>query len=314
MPITYLTGPDVSHHQGGIDFRQVRSAGHKIAILKASEGLTFRDNRFAQNLSQARAAGLGIGAYHFLRSGRGKEQAEWFWSVTGGCPGIVPVVDCETSASHTNPDINDIRAFVARFRELSGGRPVVVYTYNSWWDANCGSHILPSPWLWIARYRSKHLGFGDTPPGPYQMFGWQYTSSASVPGVNGNCDLNDIYITSAQWGTLAAQHFNEPEDDHMSAADVDALEHKINRMFHFLVTGKTNSVVRPDADPDWAWVVEERDKITTLNELPDEGQIALYAARGFIDALTGEGEESDKVRATLTQCLKDALGTQSTTT
>lgn len=313
MPITLMTGPDVSHHQGHIDFRAVRGAGHKVAILKATEGRTFKDSRFDTNLSNARAAGLGIGAYHFLRAGNGSDQAEWFHRVTGGCPGMVPILDCETGHDGTNPSFADVKSFIDRFGALTGGRPVVLYTYNAWWEANCGAQPIPAKWLWIARYRRKALSYGDTPTGQYQMFGWQYTSTGRCPGVDGDCDLNDIYISAAQWGTLAAQHFNEPEDDHMSAADVDALEYKVNRMFHWLVTGKENSVVSPANDPDWAWVREQEGAITTLNEIPEEGQIALYASRGFANALLDEGETGDAVRAKLKDLMREVLSEHTAT-
>ena len=41
--------------------------------------------------------------------------------------------------------------------------------------------------VWLAAYRS-------TKPSPGWPFGmWQYTSTASVPGVNGNVDLSHAY-------------------------------------------------------------------------------------------------------------------------
>ena len=37
-----LTGPDASHHQGSINWQQVKSAGHSYAFIKATEGRSYQ--------------------------------------------------------------------------------------------------------------------------------------------------------------------------------------------------------------------------------------------------------------------------------
>ena len=69
-------GIDVSTHQGAIDWAAVAGDGIDAAYVKASEGATFEDDRFAENWAGAKAAGLEVGAYHFFTLCKeGEEQA-----------------------------------------------------------------------------------------------------------------------------------------------------------------------------------------------------------------------------------------------
>lgn len=58
---------DVSGHQGEVDFAAVKAAGIDGVILKCSEGDGYVAPKFLPNYRKALAAGLRIGAYHFMR-------------------------------------------------------------------------------------------------------------------------------------------------------------------------------------------------------------------------------------------------------
>src|ERR1044071_2785616 len=62
-----LSGIDVSHHQGNIDWHSVAEAGVSFAFAKATDGDTFHDPQFATNWTQMQSAGIVRGAYHFFR-------------------------------------------------------------------------------------------------------------------------------------------------------------------------------------------------------------------------------------------------------
>nr|MDE7190383.1 hypothetical protein [Muribaculaceae bacterium] len=62
-----VIGIDISAHNGDIDFRKVAADGISFVIIKATEGGTFKDRKFIDNLRKAREAGLKVGAYHFFR-------------------------------------------------------------------------------------------------------------------------------------------------------------------------------------------------------------------------------------------------------
>ena len=61
-----VRGVDVSRYQGDIDWPVLAGQGIDFAFIKATEGSTLVDPRFAANLDGATAAGLRVGAYHFL--------------------------------------------------------------------------------------------------------------------------------------------------------------------------------------------------------------------------------------------------------
>ena len=86
LPSGYLCyGIDVSHHQGKIDWDRVAlsSAANgypiRFVIMKATEGSTFTDPEFLDNIRAARAAGFVCGVYHFYNPGTSPEkQAEHY--------------------------------------------------------------------------------------------------------------------------------------------------------------------------------------------------------------------------------------------
>ncbi|MCW5953083.1 MAG: lysozyme, partial [Propionibacteriaceae bacterium] len=59
-------GVDVSRYQGEIDWPVLAAQGIEFAFIKATEGSSYVDPRFAANLEGASAAGLRAGAYHFF--------------------------------------------------------------------------------------------------------------------------------------------------------------------------------------------------------------------------------------------------------
>ena len=69
-----IAGIDVSKHNGDIDFNQVRDDDYQFVYIKASEGMTYKDDAFDRNYRAARKAGLKVGAYHFFRKNRTGQQ------------------------------------------------------------------------------------------------------------------------------------------------------------------------------------------------------------------------------------------------
>ncbi|MGH8882741.1 MAG: GH25 family lysozyme, partial [Stackebrandtia sp.] len=73
-------GVDVSHYQGTINWKKARKAGTQFAWIKATEGTSHIDSKFAQNYTNAYKAKVIRGAYHFARPGSssGAKQATYF--------------------------------------------------------------------------------------------------------------------------------------------------------------------------------------------------------------------------------------------
>src|SRR5512138_1663344 len=60
-------GMDVSKYETSIDWPSAKDAGIAFAFIRVSDGLQYRDPKFATYWEGARAAGVMRGAYQFFR-------------------------------------------------------------------------------------------------------------------------------------------------------------------------------------------------------------------------------------------------------
>lgn len=78
---------DISGHQGDVDFEKVKKAGIYGVMLKCSEGDSYLAPKFQPNYQKALAAGLKVGAYHFMRAAKAADAAaegRWFAKCVAG--------------------------------------------------------------------------------------------------------------------------------------------------------------------------------------------------------------------------------------
>ena len=61
------TGVDVSRWQGTIDWQALKQAGIVFAVIRATIGDFFTDDKFTENWLEAKQAGIFRCAYHVLR-------------------------------------------------------------------------------------------------------------------------------------------------------------------------------------------------------------------------------------------------------
>jgi hypothetical protein len=86
-----IGGIDVSswqHPEGNvIDWEEVYAAGYRFAVVKATQGVSYVNPWIARDLSDAGAAGLLLGAYHYFEAGEDPTvQAKWLLNCTQGQP------------------------------------------------------------------------------------------------------------------------------------------------------------------------------------------------------------------------------------
>lgn len=206
-PAGHPWGPDVSSYQhprgASIDWQAVRSTGASFAIVKASEGTTYRNGFFRADWTGARTAGLVRGAYHFARPARplvasAVAQAKAFVSVAGTTlePGALPpILDLEVSGGLRPAELVAwATAWLDTAAQLSGRTPVI-YTYPSFWPtAMGGSRAFGAYPLWLASYSATPRGL---PSGWRAWTLWQSTSTGQVRGIPGMVDLSTYAGTPA---------------------------------------------------------------------------------------------------------------------
>ncbi len=179
-------GIDVSAYQGRIDWPVVARNKVRFAFIKASEGGTLRDARFARNWREARKAGVLCGAYHYFLPNRdGKLQADLFARTVPLAAGdLPPVLDVEAPNFH---DVAVLRREVARWLRLTeahyGVRPIL-YSNHSYYQRYLAGHFDDYP-LWLAHYEVERPAMAAS-----KWIIWQHSDEAYVPGIRGVVDFN----------------------------------------------------------------------------------------------------------------------------
>ena len=155
-------------------------------IIKATEGESMRDERFAASWEAAGKAGIPRGAYHFFRSSKDPlVQARNFTStVTLAHGDLPPVLDIETMhLGCSREQLNSAALAWLQAVEAHYGRIPIVYTSDSFARDNLDETITGHYPLWIARYNSA-------PPRTENWTLWQFSDKAVVYGVRGFVDLS----------------------------------------------------------------------------------------------------------------------------
>jgi lysozyme len=198
-----VKGVDVSHHQGDIDWQALRAAGVSFAYIKATEGASFRDPRFAGNWRRSRDAGVLRGAYHYFSLCKpGAEQAANFAAATPLDPQSLPhALDVEQMEpcpeGQRVPDpIAEIQAFLDMAEKRFGRRPLIYTTHEFHAAYRLGEH-LGAERFWL---RSLHRtpGFGGK-----TWILWQYHNRGRRPGVDGPVDLDAFNGSAADFKKFA---------------------------------------------------------------------------------------------------------------
>jgi len=192
-----VAGIDVSKHNGTIDFDKVRDDDYQFVFIKASEGMTYRDDAFERNYRGAREAGLKVGAYHFFRKNRtGAQQADNLLQAIQGKHLDLPlVIDLEDDWGN-GATVNRSMA-LERVMDMIDilnrkGYQVMVYTnldgYNKYYKNMLGEHD-----LWLCSFTSPDL----LPHLPHRI--QQFSHEGTVNGIDGDVDLNVFRGTRKQW-------------------------------------------------------------------------------------------------------------------
>ena len=216
-----MRGIDVSSYQGVVDWSQVKATGVEFAILKVIRRDLNPDKQFENNWNGCKAAGVLVqGVYNYSYATtveKSVSDAEKVLQVLNGRKTFV-WLDVEDTCQKNLGEllINIINAYKAKIE--AAGCSFGVYTGLSFY----GSYIkqysdkVNCP-FWIARYPSKaSMSVSDNPDVTkkpvivHELYGWQYASTGSVPGIVGNVDMNDYYKAIGENQTVAPVQPSQP--------------------------------------------------------------------------------------------------------
>jgi len=188
-----VRGVDVSSYQGDIDWPVLADEDIDFAFIKATEGSSHVDERFAANWDGALATDLVVGAYHFLSfESPGETQAANMIEQVPATPGTLPpVVDAEYYAGFAAdpPSVAELRAILDPLLadlEEHYGAPPILYTTQEFRERFLGDDYDDHP-LWI---RAVALT-PDVPRHEWEF--WQYSDRDVLDGYSGeetHIDMN----------------------------------------------------------------------------------------------------------------------------
>ncbi len=214
-----IKGIDVSHYQGEIDWLVLSGQNIQFAYIKATEGSSHIDEKFAFNYEKARESGLKTGAYHFFSfDSPGLSQAEHFIHTVKPFEGmILPAVDVEFYGDKKeHPPASDqvvaeLKAFLDRIEQTWGQKPVIYVTEESWQRYVQGNFNGYPIWFRDIWKKPNLKSAGQDNGTPHWTF-WQYTNRGRLKGFSGGepyVDLNVFYGTKDEWMTFCSPLLTE---------------------------------------------------------------------------------------------------------
>jgi hypothetical protein len=200
-------------------------ASHDRLGIKVTEGTGYVDPTFAGRYAYAKAAGKPMVLYHFDRARfDGADQFDWFMQNVRAAGGPRPWpldLFCLDTEDTNYPQ--GAAESAARFtgRALQVGYPKGSGYTGVWFAKPYGitPEVFAPGWrhLWLSDYNSAHAdNTMPLPPGwtRAQVIARQFTSTASVAGVNGPCDYSRV-INEWLPVTPAAEQDDSKEDGGM---------------------------------------------------------------------------------------------------
>lgn len=195
-----VAGFDISSHNGNIDFLSAARDGMEFVWIKATEGVTFRDRKFASNYQKAGKANLKRGAYHFFRFDKdGVEQAINLLETVGDRNLELGVaIDVESSG---NPDDIDEEVIKERilamveYLNLRGLAPTLYCNKTDYYKFLAES--FPGNSLWICSFSQDPIA------APWTF--WQHNHRGAVKGIKGAVDMNVFGGSRKEWNDFISE-------------------------------------------------------------------------------------------------------------
>lgn len=196
-----MRGIDVSEHQHEIDWAQVASAGIDFAMIRLgyrgyTQGGIFEDPYFKANVEGASENGIDVGVYFFSQAvtpEEALEEAEFVLERIKDYDISMPVVfdwekidggDARTAGLDTEILDNCAIAFCEAVKS-AGYEPCVYFNrYHGYYGFDISKLTDYKFWLAVP---------GSAPEFYYAFDMWQYTFTASIPGIEGETDMNLMF-------------------------------------------------------------------------------------------------------------------------
>lgn len=185
-----LTGIDISHHQGIIEWSKAKNE-ITFVFVKATEGSDFIDPNFNMNIDSIRKYRIPYSAYHFFTfCSSGKNQAINFinhFEVDSNS--LPPVIDleflgkCNEKKQDSFNVKKEIKEYLDTIQKHYNKTPIIYTTYDFY-----NAYLLndfSTYHFWIRDLFKEP----DLKDGKEFVF-WQYSNCGNINGIKGNVDMN----------------------------------------------------------------------------------------------------------------------------
>lgn len=188
---------DVSTYNEDIDWYSVKASGINYAMIRVGyrgyeTARLVLDKRFHNNMSQATAAGVRVGAYIVTQAVNTAEAVEEASFIVSACSGYnisLPLaIDVESAGNGSGRgdkiSSSERTAVINAFAQTvnSSGYTAALYANKDWMNNRIYAGNVSCS-VWLAQYRSS-----CTYTGPFTM--WQFTDKARVNGISGDVDMS----------------------------------------------------------------------------------------------------------------------------
>lgn len=203
-----LEGIDVSSYSGSIDWNRVKDSGVDFVMVRlggrgyGDDGALYQDDRAAEYIQGAQAAGIKAGGYFFsqaITEEEAAQEADKVKEILGEIQPDFPIAyDLETIKDDTartdNLSAAQATACANAFcRQIAGhGYTPMIYADAPALNEKYDTAKLAEYTLWYCEYADRPVC--DT---PFSM--WQYSKTGHVDGVEGTVDLNICFTNLATY-------------------------------------------------------------------------------------------------------------------
>ena len=213
-------GIDISYYQGNIDFNSLKG-NVDFAMVRTSYGHFTEDSKYKEYVQGLESVGIPYGFYHFSYAttvDEALEEADGFINVIKNYKPLYPVaIDVESSNVTEDVRADELVDIVNAFckRVEDAGYYVIIYANLSYLNGKLNNNSLDKYDKWLAEWANA-----PTYNKPFGM--WQYSSKGSIPGIEGNVDLDIAYkdypsiIKAAGLNNYVKQNDNENNESEIN--------------------------------------------------------------------------------------------------
>lgn len=201
-------GIDVSDNQGLINWQKVKNAGCEFSVLRTVRGSGKTDYQFERNVNGCQENDIPFMGYKYMYGDTEAKAKLEAAQVVNAClrlgirPRIFQDVEDRKALAKLGKEqlTKNIKAALEIYEQAGFDYGIYVGWYvfrEKWFDFS--QFTCP---MWVARYywENRKLPFGKEvsqhpkPEIDRPIWGWQYTSSGQIDGLNGSVDLNLAYF------------------------------------------------------------------------------------------------------------------------